>query len=383
MPATRSMQSILLVINTLKTGGAERFMVALSNWLAARDVRVSLAVFDDGASQLVCDPRVDLICLRRRGAWDVWRVVSRLRDIIRSRRPSAVLTTLTPVTLHVALAYVGLASPPPRFARECVHYSSMLPAWQIVLYRCLFRFAFHTCRAIICQAHAMLEDLRDNFGVPAAKLTVIHNPVDIERCRRMAQADIQHPYLTSRDLPVIVSCAKLASQKDYSTLLRALARLHAQGRPCRLIALGEGPERSRLEQLRAELGLRDYIDFHGVVDNPYAYMARADVFVLASHYEGFPNVVIEAMACGAPVVCTDCQSGPREIITHGETGLLVPPRDPAALAHALARLLDDPQLRHSLPRNALNQVRCRYDLDQICQQYYQILCAPPPAPLRS
>ncbi|MCY4489744.1 MAG: glycosyltransferase [Deltaproteobacteria bacterium] len=144
--------------------------------------------------------------------------------------------------------------------------------------------------------------------------------------------------------PVILSAGRLSAQKDYPTLIKAFSRV-AEERPCRLIILGEGRRRRRLERLLKNLGLTDRASLPGWVDNPFAFMSRAALFVLSSRYEGLPGVLIQALACGSPCVSTDCPTGPAEILRGGELGPLVPVGDPLPLAEAMTSVLERPRPR--------------------------------------
>ncbi len=365
----------IIVINTLRIGGAERFVQQLATYLAHHGRCVGVVVFDYANAALPMPSNIKIWNLARRHSWDVVRVVWRLRKIISEQQPTAILSVMFPVTLLTRIAVAFLPLKTRLIARECRHYSCTIRGMNFPLQRLLFRLGFSRYQTVVCQAHAMREDLARNFHVPASKLAVIPNPVDIERCRALGREPVSHPFFDRHDQPVIVMCAKLCEQKDYPTLLHAMARV-CQQQPCRLIALGEGPMKAALLALRDELGLTAAVDFAGVVANPYAYMARADVFVLSSHFEGFPNVVLEAMACGAPVICTDCPSGPNEIITPRETGLLVPPRDPAAMADAMQQLLSDRPRARAMAAAALHDVQQRFALDQIMQRYCALLLGP-------
>jgi glycosyltransferase involved in cell wall biosynthesis len=161
-----------------------------------------------------------------------------------------------------------------------------------------------------------------------------------------------HPWFApAREVPIILGVGRLAGLKDFPTLLRAFARLRAR-RPARLVILGDGPHRRRLAWLARRLGLAADVDLAGWAANPYAFYAAADLFVLSSRAEGLPNALLEAMACGCPVVSTDCPSGPREILDGGRLAPLVPVGDPAALAEAIDRALATPPDRAALQRRA-------------------------------
>jgi glycosyltransferase involved in cell wall biosynthesis len=153
---------------------------------------------------------------------------------------------------------------------------------------------------------------------------------------------------------VVLGVGSLTPRKDFPTLLRAFARL--ERRDARLLLLGEGPERPALAALAGELGISDRLDMPGFVPNPFAYMARAAVFVLSSTLEGLPGALVQALACGCPSVSTDCPSGPREVLEGGALGPLVPVGDDAAMAEAIAAVLASPP-----PREALKRAAARYD----------------------
>jgi glycosyltransferase involved in cell wall biosynthesis len=165
----------------------------------------------------------------------------------------------------------------------------------------------------------------------------------------------------------VLAVGKLKARKGHDVLLRAFARLRA-GRDARLLILGEGPERGELAALAASLGIAADVDLHGFVPNPMAYMARASVFALPSRREGLPNVLIEALACGAPIVATRCPSGPDEILQGGRYGALVPVDDAAAFARALEATLDAPPRR-----DVQRQGAAGFSLDAAVERYRAVL----------
>jgi glycosyltransferase involved in cell wall biosynthesis len=174
--------------------------------------------------------------------------------------------------------------------------------------------------------------------IPIQKVRVIYNPVVSPELYEKADAPVEHPWFQPHQPPVVLAAGRLVALKGYDTLLRAFARVR-QETPARLVILGEGPERPNLERLAAELGVAADVDMPGFDPNPFRYMKRAGVFVLSSRYEGLPNVLIQALACGCPVVSTDCPSGPSEILDGGRYGALVPVDDVEAMAGAIVRAL--------------------------------------------
>ncbi len=155
---------------------------------------------------------------------------------------------------------------------------------------------------------------------------------------KKAKEPVEHPWFETGELPVILGVGRLMEQKDFPTLIRAFAKV-LKVRPSRLVILGSGKERSRLNALVHELGLQNHVAMLAFQNNPYAYMTKAAVFALSSAWEGFGNVLVEAMAQGTPVVSTDCKHGPREILDHGKHGLLVPVGDSQAMAEAILNVL--------------------------------------------
>jgi glycosyltransferase involved in cell wall biosynthesis len=186
----------------------------------------------------------------------------------------------------------------------------------------------------------LVETLKINADIP---MQVILNPIDPDRVQRLAQAPTEHPWFDNTEIPTIVTAARLAKQKQLDGLLRAFAKVIAV-KPARLLILGEGPLRGELEQLCQELGIADSVAMPGYESNPYRYMAKADLFVLASAWEGCPIALQEAMAAGAAVVVTDAPGGMKDVVESGKYGRMVPTGDPDALATEILYLLDQPEL---------------------------------------
>jgi glycosyltransferase involved in cell wall biosynthesis len=195
---------------------------------------------------------------------------------------------------------------------------------------------------VLAISHGVADGLIRDFLVPRDRLCVIHNPVDVSRVSRQAQdADDARP-----PARFIMACGRLHRQKGFDLLLQAFARLGITD--LTLVLLGEGPERSHLESLARELGIRSRVVMPGFVANPWHWMARALAFVLPSRYEGFGSVLVEAMACGTPVVATDCEYGPREVLSDGEAGLLARAADIDSLTAAIRNVLANPGFAHDL-----------------------------------
>lgn len=220
---------------------------------------------------------------------------------------------------------------------------------------------------VVAVSEGVAEDTRRITGLPASRVTVIRNPVVTAELPARAAEPVAHRWFGERGAPVILGAGRLTRQKDFPTLIRAFAHLR-RGRPARLVILGEGGDRRALEALAAELDVEADVDLVGHVANPYAWMAQADLFVLSSAWEGSPNVLTEAMACGTPVVASDCPSGPRELLADGRCGPLVPVGNDAAMAAAMGRVLDSPPSAEAL-REAVRE----YSAEASAERYLAVL----------
>lgn len=226
---------------------------------------------------------------------------------------------------------------------------------------------FHLADGVVAVSEGVAADIARLTDTPESRITTIFNPVYRPQMLQLAEAAVPHPWLQQRDLPVVLAAGKMKPQKDFPTLLRAFARLRRE-RPARLIILGDGDGKGGLEALAEALGIRADVDFPGYVENPYAWFSRASVFVLSSAWEGLPNVLIEAMACGCPVVSTDCPSGPAEILDGGRHGRLVPVGDEAAMAAAIRETLDHGEV----PAEPGAHAR-RFGFDSVVERYDRLL----------
>ncbi|RKR06952.1 glycosyltransferase involved in cell wall biosynthesis [Kushneria sinocarnis] len=222
---------------------------------------------------------------------------------------------------------------------------------------------------IVAVSDGVAADLVATAGLPAASITTIYNPVVTPGMLKMVDEPSPHPWLEDGGTPVIVAAGRLVPQKGFATLLQAFARV-LQQQPARLLILGEGPERDALLALGEQLDIRAHIDLPGFETNPYAAFARADLFVLSSEHEGLPGVLIQALACGCPVVSTDCPSGPVEILEDGRYGKLVPVNDAVRMGDAMLETLANP-----LPTELLKQRGGYFSLDRSVELYLQLLPA--------
>ncbi|MEO7027519.1 MAG: glycosyltransferase, partial [Caulobacteraceae bacterium] len=331
-----------------------------------------------------CDPtRIDLrMALRRRsGAYLAEIEPARLaaagsiRAMLRREKPDLVMSFGMGVALATAVAMKTLGRHRPVWvcredSNTWAEIDNLTPSrgarWAIGRAVCA---AYRSADAVLCVSRDLGARLIGQIGLPGAKVRAIHNPIEIGAIASAAA----EPLALAQRRPFVVAAGRLTLQKGHALMIEAFARAPA-ATECDLVILGEGPLEVSLRARAAALGVGDRVIFAGFQANPWAWFARARLFVLPSLWEGFGNVIAEAMACGAPVLATDCDFGPREQIGHGENGWLVAPNDAGALAAGLQRLLTDPVLTEHLA--AAGRVRAAdFDAAAIGRVYTDYLVA--------
>lgn len=345
LPPVFPRRHIVLFGPSFGEGGVARDIVNLANGFVRAGMEVSVLV--NRPNELFMeqlDPEVRQQVLPSRSDRGLAR---ELLAFIRAHWPAVVLTTEERDDGIAVAAREELKDPRVRFFLRMVTTLSVRLANQYrfrlnrVLYRRKLRRIYSRCDGVICNSEGVADDLVSFLDLPRGGIAVLPNPTVTPELLAAAREPIAHPWFAAGEPPVILGAGRLGRAKDFGTLLKAFALLRSN-RPCRLMILGQGRQKERLEAQARELGVEADFELPGFVSNPYAYMARAGLFVLSSLWEGCPNVLIEAMAVGTPVVATDCRSGPREILQGGRFGTLVPLRDPAAMVKAMAETLDLP-----------------------------------------
>ena len=334
-------------------GGPERDTVLLCNALAAEGVPVTiLALREEGPLRSLVDPAVHVVIVSGRR---MRYAVPGLRRVIRALAPSVVVSSGIP-SLNLA-TLVAVRTLVHRQRPKVVLREAAVPSMarhdpsrsNRIAYRILRHLYRHADRIITLTDEAGRE-LVENFSVPETMISVmrLNAVIPPSLVARLSQWDGE----TGRERDLIVCVGRLSREKDQRTLLRAMTLMPPE-RPWRLAIVGDGPERAALEAFARSHGFADRTVFVGYVADPFAWMMRARVVVLPSIYEGLPCVIMEALACGTPVVCTDCPHGPREILEGGRYGTLIPVGDAAAMAAAIVAALDRVPDRPFLMRRGL------------------------------
>ena len=329
---------IALFFHDLGIGGAERVMLQLAQGFMEVGHPVDLVLaWAEGPLLAEVPFGVQIIDLKTRSPIKMFLGLLRY---LRKNRPGVLLSPFE-VTSVIAILAKKITRVPTRVViRVSVHLSrnKRTTKWKKVLEQLVVSRVYPLADGIITVSKGVAEDLTCYTGIPLERINVIYNPVISEQLMQSAEQSVHHRFFAEGQYPVILGVGRLAEQKDFSTLIKAFHILHRKI-PSRLIILGEGEERSVLEALIRSCSLQDMVDLPGVDINPFAFMKKASVFVLSSKWEGLPGVLIQALACGCPVVSTDCLSGPAEILKDGEYGYLVPVGDVEAVAGALEAIL--------------------------------------------
>lgn len=360
------MARIAVFVSSWPRGAIQRLMLNLVAEFAAAGHPVDLLAprghapaegLPPGVRLLELAPRLaGLPGVRRHKRWFVPLALPALVRYLKRERPAALLSGGEWPNV-IALAARRLAGGSTRVVvSEHIHVgASTAGAAERKRRRLLPRLMarlYPRADAIVAVSEGVRQDLLARFPLPPTRVHTIYNPVITPALLAARDAPLDDPWFAPGEPPVLLNVAALRVQKDQATLLKAFATLCAQ-RPVRLLILGEGSQRPALEALAGELGIAADVRMPGYVPNPLAYMRRAAVFVLSSRYEGFGNVLAEALVCGCPVVSTDCPAGPAEILDNGRYGRLTPVGDVDALARALAAALDAPSDRPALEQRGL------------------------------
>lgn len=331
---------IMCVIPSLHRGGAERVMSTLTRqWAKSHDV--VLVVFDGSAAAYAYGGRMsDLQCKAARTrptkVMNALKRVIRLQALMRKERPDRIITFMESANFPATFA-AALSGNLPKLSVSVRNDPSRFTALQQALLPIIYRLP----RSVVAVSRGVSTALQ-GMGVPKAKVAVIPNPVELPASPQHAAIPTSQPHFPEQ---FILAVGRLHKQKGFDQLLQAFAALPDP--KVNLVILGEGPERSNLESLSRQLAIDDRLHMPGVVHDVTPWYRAAACFVLSSRHEGWPNVLMEAMANGCAVVSFNCPFGPDEILESGRYGLLVEAGDIVALAKALSSLLDEPQTERS------------------------------------
>lgn len=372
----------VILINSLEKGGAERVVLTLLKNINVRDTdSFYLFLLEDNIKYEIPN-KVQVVIGGRFHNINILKLLQipllaiKLKRICRKYQISTVLSFLERSNFTNVLSRL-LGS-----AHKCIISERNTPSFvyqsqslKDKINRFLIRSMYSHADQIVTVSDGVSQDLVENFSIPKDIITKINNPYEIDNIHYLSKEMIDEEWLNNDAYQTIINVGSLTKQKGHDILVKAFARLIHKFENLRLIIIGEGMERQSILSLIKELRIEDFVKLTGLKENPYAYMSRADIFVLSSFYEGFPNVLVEAMICECPVVSANCKSGPEEIIEDGQSGFLIPPGNIEALEKSIQKVLESPNLRQILVKNGLEKVNT-YDVNTIIAQYERILLQP-------
>lgn len=358
---------IAILFPSLRRGGVQRSMTNLAQSLSKHGYSVYLVVAQvDENFRSQIPQELGVVNLNARS---MFRALPALVRYLKQDRPACLISSQMHVNLNAIIAcqlsrtdsflVISEHNDVHSVYRNATTVKGRLVPW-------LARLLYKKADRIVAVSGGVADGLATWLGMDRDKIHVIHNPLVNGRIFQEASESLDHPWFQSGQPPVVLTVGRLEKQKDHETLIRAFARVVEQI-PARLVILGEGGLRKTTQALIVELGLETLVELPGFVSNPFAYMGRAAVFVLSSAWEGLPGVLVEAMACGCPLVSTDCPSGPAEILENGKWGALVPVGDSDALSQAILAAIKNP------PPEGLQEAARQYSIEKGTQDYLRLL----------
>ncbi|VXD11301.1 Glycosyl transferase, group 1 [Planktothrix serta PCC 8927] len=361
------MTDIAIFLMDLGGGGAERVMINLAQGFVDHQLSVDLVLVQAKGPYLSQLPAgVNVVTLN---SSRLLLSIPKLIQYLKKKQPKFLLSALDD-TNFIAILAGKIAGNSTKVAvtvhNNLSQESQNAPQLKRRLTPTFVGWFYPSADYVIGVSNGVTDNLI-TLGSPPEKTHFIYNPIVSAELLEKLQESVNHPWFASGQPPVILGVGRLSPQKDFATLIRAFAQVRKQHQ-ARLIILGEGSKLDYLKGLVQDFDLTEDVAFPGFVDNPYSYMARAGVLVLSSAWEGFGNVLVEAMAAGTPVVSTDCESGPAEILAQGKYGKLVPVADSQAMAEAILATLTEPTNPEPLKQRAME-----FSLENSVNQYLRIL----------
>jgi glycosyltransferase involved in cell wall biosynthesis len=352
-------------------GGAERILLNLAEGFVLRGYSVDLVLAQtEGAFTNQIPDKVRLVSLHRSNR-NSMRTLSSLPALVRYIKKEQPDVLLSALHGNVIACWAKIIS---GFKHKLVlteHNTFSIQNKEMFrifgwLHALLVRVFYPFADEIVAVSEGVADDLAKSIQMDRQRIKVIYNPIISDMIFEKANQEPAHPFYQIPHPPIFIAIGRLSPQKDFSTLLDAF-KLVRNKIDSRLVILGEGSERENLNQKIQDLQLQDDVSLPGFVDNPYTLLAHSSVFVLSSRWEGLPTVLVEAMACGLPVVSTDCPSGPREILKNGKYGLLTPVGDALSLSSGMLQGLNG-----SIPL-APKEAWSAFTVDHTLDEYHKVL----------
>jgi len=360
-------QKISLLLSSLAGGGAEKISLNLAKHLLNKNYEVDI-VLSEFSGELADDVPEEASVVNLGASRELASTIPLIR-YLRNESPDVMVSTGTGMNIISCLSKIVAMDNTKRIIRIQNTMSQITGQLSRPEHRAipwLIKLLFPIADEIVAVSEGVARDLINISSISRDEITIIYNPTHVSKIQDLSYN--QPSYIASTEnSSTIISVGSLTKQKDYDTLLNAF-KIVSEKIDIDLVILGEGPMRSDLQQLTEEFTIEDNVIFPGFVDNPYPEIKNADALVLSSKWEGLPNVLIEALACGTSVVSTNCPHGPEEILGGGEYGLLVPPEDPESLAHSIVHAVHNP-----VPAVKLRSRASDFEANKLLDEYLTLI----------
>ena len=356
----------LFILADLEAGGAQRVILTVIRHLNRERFDPHLGIINkEGPMAIDIPSNVSVYYFK------VGKVRYAFPEILRLCKaisPEKVVSTLPHLNLFLLAGKIFLPSRTRLIVREANTPSIRLRHTDHpLLYQLLYKRLYPLADGVICNSHYMKKDLVDHFSMRPDKISVVPNPVDSKRIWRIVR-NSPNPY--SKGKRHLTAVGRLNDQKGFDILLKAFCRALQKLSDLHLTIVGDGPKEKSLKKLAADLGISDSVTFTGHQDNPFSFMRHADLLISSSRWEGLPNVVLEALACGTPVLASDCPGGTGEIIRDGKNGWLVPSGDWEAMGRKIVELVRDEEWQKLQPDSLLPE---EYKWENVVRKYEEML----------
>ncbi|HTL39266.1 MAG TPA: glycosyltransferase [Methylomirabilota bacterium] len=362
---TRNIDKLTIVLPFFGDGGMERAMINLCEGFLARQISVDLVLLRKGYGTLASEIPSGVKVIEF-GAKNYYQAFFKYYNYLKNSKADGIISLATPTNLICIAGKLSSREKIKLLVSTQVTVTSDGPKGLIkrILRKFIYRL-YNFADVAHAASLGVAEDLV-SFGVNKGKIKVIYNPVVSPKILEMSQQEPPHEWFRQKEVPIVLGIGRLVAQKDFFTLLRAFA-LARKEKNMRLAILGEGPDREALIRLSQELGITSDFVLLGFSNNPYSYLKRASLFILSSAWEGFGNVLAEAIALGTPAVSTDCPHGPREILENGKYGKLVGVGDFINLSTAILETLVQPPSSDFLQKGAE-----RFTIEKVTEEYLNV-----------
>jgi len=357
-------KKLMFIIPTLDAGGAEKVTINILKEMDRTNYEIKLVVFNSNGPLKKSIPKdIDVVVVTAKRLRYALLGISKL---LVKFKPDYIFSTIGHLNLAMIFLKTFLRLKSKLIVREAStpsRYLGQLKKSKAFIYVQLYKKLYPKADIIVAQCDSMKNDLVEKMGISESKIVRIYNPVNIEEIHK--KSEIYYPKEYMDDYINIVSVGRLVEAKGFDILIKSFKLLTDKHKEkMRLFIIGEGHLKDSLEELTNDLDLKNSISFLGFVENPYPYIKNADLFVLSSRWEGFPNTVLEALACGQKVVATDCESGPKEIVGEDKYGLLAEVDNPHSLYKRICEYM-------SLENRSVNRAE-DFKIEKIVKQYQEL-----------